>query len=174
MPNWSDRCWMDAYLSKVTEEVKLVGMTANCWPQFHVQSMIWATDSVGLGSLLYPPQPAKIPPGLPEDWKEVGINGCFHTWDEAVHAEVFSTQIIRDAGHKIAVMMSAFYSDEHYIDHCDSGGNGDVLWNGRYFGANVHPYETIFMKTNRDIDPVLIDKLTAWKSGEEYSSYNYC
>lgn len=174
MPNWSNRCWMDAYLSKVTEEVKLVGMTANCWPQFHVQSMIWATDSVGLGLLLYPPQPAKIPEGLPENWKEVGINGCFHTWDEAVHAEVFSTQIIRDAGHKVAVMMSAFYSDEKYIDHCDSGGNGDVLWNGKYFGANVHPYETIFMKTNRDIDPVLIDKLTNWKSGEEYSSFNYC
>lgn len=174
MPNWSDRCWMDAYLSKVTEEVKLVGMTANCWPQFHVQSMIWATDSVGLGLLLHPPQPAKIPEGLPSNWKEVGINGCFHTWDEAVHAEVFSTQIIRDAGHKIAVMMSAFYSDEKYIDHCDSGGNGDVLWNGRYFGANVHPYETIFMKTNRDIDPVLIDKLTSWKTGEEYSSYDYC
>lgn len=174
MPNWSDKCWMDAYLSKVTEEVKLVGMTANCWPQFHVQSMIWATDSVGLGLLLYPPQPAEIPEGLPSDWKEVGINGCFHTWDEAVHAEVFSTQIITGAGHKIAVMMSAFYSDEKYIDHCDSGGNGDVLWNGRYFGANVHPYETIFMKTNRDIDPVLIDKLTSWKTGENYSSYDYC
>lgn len=174
MPNWAEGCWMDAYLSKVSEEVKLVGMTANCWPQFHVQSMIWATDSTGLELLLYPPQPDEIPEGLPEDWKEVGINGCFHTWNEAVHAEVFSTQIIRNAGHKIAVMMSAFYSDEDYIDHCDSGGNGDVLWNGRYFGTNVHPYETIFMKTNRDIDPVLINKLTSWKNGEGYSSYDHC
>lgn len=174
MPNWSNGCWMDAYLSKLSEEVKLVGMTANCWPQFHVQSMIWATNSTGLELLLYPPQPDTIPEGLPADWKEVGINGCFHTWDEAVHAEVFSTQIIRNAGHKIAVMMSAFYSDEDYIEHCDSGGNGDVLWNGMYFGTNVHPYETIFMKTNRDIDPVLIDKLTNWKKGEGYSSYDHC
>lgn len=175
LPNWSSVCWMNAYLGKLSSDVKLVGMTANCWPQFHVQSMIWATDSVGLELLLYPPQPEKIPEGLPEDWKEVGINGCFHTWDEAVHAEVFSTQIIRNGGkNQIAVMMSAFHSDKDYIDHCDSGGNGDVLWNGKYFGTNVHPYETIFMKTNRDIDPVLIEKLTKWKEGEKYSSYDHC
>lgn len=30
MPRWSNQCWSDAYLGKITPEVKLVGMTANC------------------------------------------------------------------------------------------------------------------------------------------------
>ncbi len=30
-------------------------MTGNCWPQFHVQSMIWATDDVGMELMLNPP-----------------------------------------------------------------------------------------------------------------------
>lgn len=71
MPSWSGDCWMNMYLRKLTEEVKLVGMTANCWPTFHVQSMIWATDSIGLSTLLFPPQhaldyldqnPIRLPP----------------------------------------------------------------------------------------------------------------
>lgn len=169
MPSWAGGCWSEAYLSKVTEEVKIVGMTGNCQPNFHVQSMIWATDSVGLRLLLHPP-----PPKDPSAAQEVGINGCFHTWAEAVHAETSATQIILDAGYKASVMMTAFHSDVNFIDHCDTGGNGDVLWNGFYYGANVHPYETIFMKSNRDIDPVLMDRLTEWTDKSGYSSYDHC
>lgn len=174
MPSWADGCWMDMYLGKVTDEVKLVGMTGNCWPSWHVQSMIWATDSIGLQALLYPPKNHPLlPPGV-NGTAEVGINGCFHTWDQAVHAEIFATKVIKAAGYKATVLMSAYYSDPNYEDNCDSGGNGDVLWNGRYFGTNIHPYETIFIKANRDIDPVLLDRLTKWQDASGYSSYDHC
>lgn len=136
--------------------------------------MIWATDSLGMSALLYPPTNEKLLPLKEDGTPEVGINGCFHSWDEAVHAEIFATKVVYAAGYKAEVMMSAYYSDPEYEKNCDSGGNGDVLWNGRYFGTNVHPFETIFMKTNRDIDSVLMDRLTSWANGSNYSSYEHC
>jgi hypothetical protein len=132
--------------------------------------MIWATDSIGLSLLLYPPAPPpQLPPALPS-----GINACFHNWTSAVHAEISSSTLITAAGFRLDVMMSAFHSDPEYAAHCDTGGNGDVLWEGKYFGTNVHPFETVFMKTNRDLDPVLMERLTGWADKAEYTSYDYC
>jgi len=148
-------------------------MTGNCWPKFHVQSMIWATDTIGMNLLLFPPQP-KPTEENPKPEKVLGINSCFHTWDTAVAAEIGATSVITDAGYKIDVMMQLFQSDKQYIEHCDNGGNGDVLWNGKYAGTNVHPYETIFLKVNRDIDPLLVEKLTEWTDKANYTSYDHC
>lgn len=146
-------------------------MTANCDPMFHVQSMIWATDRVGLELLLHPPPD----PNLPADAKqEVGINSCFHTWESAVHAEIHATRIILDAGYEATVMMTAYHAKKTFIEDCLKDGNSDTLWNGKYYGTNVHPYETVFMKSNRDIDPVLMSRLTEWTDGIGYSSYDHC
>ncbi|KAL5351795.1 hypothetical protein ACLOAV_003656 [Pseudogymnoascus australis] len=170
LPAWATGCWSDMYLGKITDKVKLVGMTGNCQPIFHVQSMIWATDRTGIQLLLHPP----ADPKLPADKQEVGINSCFHTWDTAVHAEVYATQIILSAGYEASVMMSAFHAKKTFVQECDKGGNGDALWNGKYYGTNVHPYETVFMKSNRDIDPILMTRLTEWTDGGGYSSYDHC
>jgi hypothetical protein len=65
VPFWSQACWSDAYLRLIdttaansnatdTDPVKLVGMTNNCVevrPR-HIQSMILATDQVGMNILL--------------------------------------------------------------------------------------------------------------------------
>jgi hypothetical protein len=164
-------------------------MTANCWPSLHVQSMIWATDLVGLEILLFPPAAlvssltqnptydpltetetgVKLPPHYG------GINSCFHTWGSAVAAEIGSSALIRASGYKLDVMMSAYHAAENYEDICDkTRKTADVLWEGNYFGTNVHPFETVFMKSNRDVDPVTIDRLTEWANAEGYSSYQFC
>lgn len=195
IPYWSDACWTDMYLNKVTDEVKLVGMTANCWPTFHIQSMIWATDIVGINVLLFPPEsalaylaehPIVFPPtgfhdpapaGSPETPKvqqAPGINGCFHSWDAAVAAEVSSTSLIRAAGYKVDAMMSAYQGQESYRNGESCAENVDVLWNGKYWGSNVGLYETGWMKSNRDVDPVGLEKQSEWVKGRKYSSYDYC
>ncbi|KAH8600790.1 hypothetical protein B0O99DRAFT_648905 [Bisporella sp. PMI_857] len=190
IPYWSNACWSDMYLGKLTQEVKLVGMTGNCWPTFHIQSMILATDAVGMNVLLFPPPAAaeklkEIPPYGPMPGSEEmfpqphpGINSCFHTWGSAVSAEIGSSAIIKAAGYRLDVMMSAYHGvkggEKLYEDSCDTSVNGDVLEEDGYFGTNVHPYETVFMKTNRKIDPLGIAKLTEWTEGRGYSSYDYC
>ncbi|KAK7754215.1 hypothetical protein SLS62_003792 [Diatrype stigma] len=207
IPYWSRACWSDAYLARVTDEVKLVGMTANCNPQFHIQSMIWATDAIGMGLLLYPQKQEQkqqqrrrrrrrsddddgsdeideieeeetetdadtdsdshqaVEPG-----SGVALQGCYNERDRAIGAEVGTTAMIRGAGYEVDAMMAAFHKGDAshgYAAGCgvavtEGGSAGDVLFNGAYFGANVHPYETVFMKANRDIDPRTLELLTGW------------
>jgi len=186
LPYWAESCWSDMYLQRVTDEVKLVGMTANCWITFHVQSMIWATDIIGLETLLFPPESAikeiRSHPSFDPVEHEVTpnptafhtINTCFHTWGEAVAAEIGSSALIRAAGYKLDVMMSAYHGKENYEEMCDSKEKGDVLFEGKYFGINVQPFETIFMKSNRNVDPGVLERHSEWMKGRGYSSYDYC
>lgn len=170
LPYWAGSCWSDIYLNKLNEETKLVGMTANCWPKFHVQSMIWALDSTGVQLLLFPPKDAS----KAEDEQAVGINKCFDGWQSAVQGEIGATSVITDAGYKIDVMMGLYHKEEHYAETCDSSQNSDPLYEGGYGGTTIHPYDTMFIKTKRGIDPVMIEKLTEWHNGRKYSSWDQC
>ncbi|KAH8746329.1 hypothetical protein BGZ57DRAFT_972847 [Hyaloscypha finlandica] len=143
-------CWSDLYLNKITDEVELVGMTANCWPQIHVQSMILATDDIGMEVLLFPP---------PEAHK-------IH----AVRAEVGSSVLMTTVGHKLDAMMAAYHTG--YFEQCDSGA--EFLNENTYFGISYHPYETLFFKTNRPINEKVIDRYTEWTGARNYSSYDFC
>ena len=152
--------------------------------------MIWATDNTGIETLLFPPasaveylreHPVKLPPKSEEanvksgaGPQQPGINGCFHDWDSAVAAEVGASSLIKAAGYEIDVLMSAFHGDKEYGSQASCEQNGDVLWNGGYWGTNVHPFETVFIKTNRDVDPVALKDHTDWVNGRGYSSYDYC
>ncbi|KAK0722321.1 hypothetical protein B0T26DRAFT_674041 [Lasiosphaeria miniovina] len=185
IPHWSPAsasCWTDLFLDQLTDRVKLVGMTANCWPRFHVQSMIWATDSVGIDLLLNPPpstnSSSKAATAAADQFGDatqpVGLAGCYDGWDAAVHAEVGATALIRDAGYEVDVMMAAFHASANYIDECDSSANGDVLRPGAYFGTDVHPYELVFMKTNRGVNPVQVGRLTEWHLARNLTSWETC
>ncbi|KAL2068368.1 hypothetical protein VTL71DRAFT_16466 [Oculimacula yallundae] len=196
VPYWSEGCWTDMFLNKITDEVKLVGMTANCWPTFHIQSMIWATDIMGIQTLLFPPQkaldylsshPITLPafsasqndPPQPSSSttplpSRYGINGCFNTYASAVGAEVSSTSLILAAGYKVDAMMSAYHGLKEYEENRSCGENRDVLWEGKYFGIDVHPFETVFIKANRDLAPLVLERHSEWVEKRRYSSYDYC
>ncbi|TVY47984.1 hypothetical protein LOCC1_G001694 [Lachnellula occidentalis] len=188
LPSWANGCWSDMYLGKVTDEVKLVGMTANCVPTFHIQSMIWATDITGLETLLFPskavldayalnpPRPfnaekAELDKTHPQ---KPGMNTCFHDMTSAVTAEIGASTLIQAAGYKVDAMMSAYQSMERYAEMCSRSREGDVLYEKKYFGTNLHPFETVFMKSNRDIDPVGLARHSEWVGERGYSSYDFC
>jgi hypothetical protein len=177
-------------------------MTANCWPTFHVQSMIWATDSIGISTLLFPPEhalqylsknPVRLPPAknkehlsfpsppagqkyryLPSINQAPGINACFHTWDSAVAAEVSSTALIRAAGYKVDVMMAAFHGIGRLkgMENCEE--NGDVLFEGGCFGGDISVWETGWWKTNRKVDDEGLRRQTEWMRKRGYRSWDVC
>ncbi|GKT46687.1 uncharacterized protein ColSpa_06868 [Colletotrichum spaethianum] len=159
LPHWAQSCWSDLYLGRLTNEVK---------------SMIWATDETGIDLLLNPPPGSSVKDQFGTENDPVGLGGCYDGWNQAVHAEIGATSTFLKQGYKVDLMMTAFHKSKKYIEECDSSQNGDVLWNGKYFGTNVHPYETIFIKANRDIDPTLIEHLTAWQQASGYDSYSAC
>lgn len=157
VPFWSRDCWSNAYLDKLTDEVKLVGMTMNCRGDLprHVQSMILATDSLGLATLLTPG----------------GIDNCPQDMNQAVYFETKLTSLIKANGYTVSVMMAMGNSYEGWVDDC---AQGDVTVAGAYDETNIHPYETMFVKTKRGADPKTLELLTRWHDGSNYSSYDFC
>jgi hypothetical protein len=194
--------------------------------------MIWATDSFGLSTLLFPPQhaldylaenPVRLPPAKnrehlpltspalspsrltgrsppntdpntnipgPTDHhfptadqayrtlssanQPPGINACFHTWDSAVAAEVSSTSLILAAGYKVDVLMAAFHGVKSLEEGESCDENGDVLFEGGYFGGDISVWETGWWKTNRDVDDGGLERQTEWVRNRRYSSWDYC
>ncbi|KAM0332070.1 hypothetical protein ACHAQA_002339 [Verticillium albo-atrum] len=177
LPTWSSACWSDLFLNRLTETNKLIGMTLNCQPRMHIQSMIMATDQVGLYILLDPALAAsasvKDQFGAADD--PVGLSGCYQDWNAAVHAEVGTTGLIVEAGYQVDALMTALHSEGSAEEYCSAHPeSGDVLWDKKYFGGNVHPYETVFIKTNRNVDKELVAALTKWHLRLDTTSYTTC
>jgi hypothetical protein len=71
-------------------------------------------------------------------------------------------------------MMTRFHADPDHMENCDTHHSEDLLYDKGYDGVNLHPYETIFMKSNKGIDPLLLDRLSNWTDAAKYSSYDFC
>ncbi|KAJ0120793.1 hypothetical protein J7T55_015528 [Diaporthe amygdali] len=171
-------CWSDLFLDRVTETVKLVGTTINCQPSPHVQSMLWATDDVGTGILLDPALAHSVPQedhwGTSDD--PVGLSFCHETMFAAVHSELGSTRLITSQGYGVDVLMTAFEQSAggDIEEYCKVGQFEDILYDKMYYGSNLHPYETVFFKSNREIDPTLLEKLTDWHLKNGFKSWDTC
>ncbi len=156
--------------------------------------MVWATDREGLALLLYPPRdsprhdewmetlfghandfprPADYEIADP-DWVEKGLNMCFPNRQVAVEAEIGATGIILGAGKKVDVMLMKFQTEPDHVAHCARLGAWDPQGEGAYDGVSIHPFETLFVKTNRGISPRLVELMTEWTDQSNYSSYDYC
>jgi hypothetical protein len=175
LPTWAKGCWSDMYLNRLSDEVKLVGMTYDCQPHCFVQSMIIATDSIGMNILLNgktlglnnePDADTYI-----NTDSLTGLSACYSIKWRAISAEISLTNLIHAASYKSNVLMTAASASKTYVN--DSTVN-DVLSPGTYYGIDVHPYETIFFKANREISRGVIDKLTRIHDRAGYNSWKAC
>ncbi|KAF3765025.1 hypothetical protein M406DRAFT_356769 [Cryphonectria parasitica EP155] len=177
LPVWSDECWTDAFLNKLSDTVKLVGLSYHCVPSPHVQSMLLATDRVGMKILLDPTYAYSVPLDTPP-WGgaelPVGYSVCYSDYAQAVHAEIGMARLIRSQGFEVDVMLTSVhaYTPKEYCEVL--GPQSDHLGAGNYFGSNVHPYELIFAKANRGIDDALLDHLTEWHYTMNDTSWDKC
>jgi hypothetical protein len=151
----------------------MVGMAYNCHSgQGHVQSMVWALDRTGLQALMQPP-PAGIGHWCPIDMVD------------AIFGEIRSTPAIRNAGYEVDVLTAVYHSKDGSDVDGDGANDGfkgyykdckdaDFFHDNAYYGFNVHPYETIFMKSARHMEEILLGNFTEWADGNGYSSYDAC
>jgi hypothetical protein len=158
-------------------------MTVNCeGPVPHIQSMIWATDRVGIETLLFPTDDQiaglktsleSMKPDTPVPEMETpGINSCPSEYWKAVAVEVYASPLIEAAGYKIDAMMTAFHANPNYEAEC--ADIADVLYEDKYFGINLHPYDSIFAKANRGTNAETLRIYTEWMDESKYSSYDHC
>lgn len=158
--------------------------------------MVWATDREGLSLLLHPPptsprhdqwmetlfshaddfpRPADYQPSG-SDWVEKGLSQCFANRQEAVQGEIAATGIILGAGKKVDTLLARYQTSQaHNITaFCEPLGAWDPQSEGNYGGGSIHPFETMFLKTNRGLSPQLVESLTEWTEQMHYSSYSQC
>lgn len=148
----------------------------NCQPWPHVQSMLLATDDVGMSILLNPSLANTVHRndffGNVDDL--TGFTPCYGSMHKAIHGEMGLTELIRQQGYEVDVLLAAFQA-ETPTTYCAANGNPeDILYEGHYFGTNVHPYELVFIKANRNIDPTLLDKMTSWHLSQNTSAWDTC
>lgn len=83
-------------------------------------------------------------------------------------------RLIRSKGYEVETMITS----THVVamaDYCSMpGANWDTLSAGGYFGSNIHPYEVVFAKANRNIDDNLLGHLTNWHNSMNESSWDKC
>ena len=121
------------------------------------------------------PRPADYQASGP-GWVEKGLSQCFADRFRAVEAEIAATGVILGAGKKVDVLLSKYQTslDHDVTKFCEPLGAWDPQMEGMYDGASIHPYETIFMKTNRGISPKTIENLSKWADEMGYSSHDHC
>ncbi|KAI1807948.1 hypothetical protein F4811DRAFT_549378 [Daldinia bambusicola] len=163
VPYWSEACWSSAFLSRVTEEVKLVGATATCHPKFHIEPLIWATDSTGIKLLLDPRKDSSSPHANYPDKPILALGGCYKDKDHVARSEVEATSVIQKAGYEVDAMMAAFRQAGNYEETCLKSPAHAAAAGKQRHGPDPHPYETLFVKADgEDVDPAAIARLTEW------------
>ncbi|KAK6544691.1 hypothetical protein TWF694_001377 [Orbilia ellipsospora] len=118
-----------------------------------MQPMLLTTDRAGLSILL----------------KVTGK--CFATSEDALTAEEYAAQTILDAGYNITVMMPSLPPSLSSIHGCTQA---EATGNNMNSDIYIHPYETIFEKTNRETTSRQLELLTEWHDVARYSSWDSC
>lgn len=122
------------------------------------------------------PRPAGYQPSG-AGWAEKGLSQCFASRQDAVEGEIAATGIVMAAGKKVDTLLAMYKASlagPNATSFCAPLGAWDPQSDGNYGGGSIHPFETIFIKTNRGISPELIDSLTSWTDEMGYSSYKQC
>jgi predicted O-methyltransferase YrrM len=167
LPPYFSAPWTAPFLDLLSDDVKLVGPTINVLhrnatyaahfrqkysfrePFSHVQSMMFATDRECLGFL-----------------KRKGFfdQGNERTHDDVIiKHEILMSQEVLANGWNISSILPEYRSLNYRVIDQDinpSSHLGDPWYRSRYFHRTLHPFETIFFKTNRNIaDMADLDQL---------------
>lgn len=83
--------------------------------------------------------------------------------DVIARYEVRLSQLILSFGLNLKCMLPEYNSIDYRIKHNEinpTSANGDVIAQNAYFGRTIHPYECIFIKTNRGLhNEMYLDRL---------------
>ena len=140
--------------------------------------MILATDDIGM-SILLDPAPAgslRHGDGFGSEDGPVGLTPCFGTPPKAMHGEIGTTELIRSQGYEADALLTSFNAaEQNLVTYCrEAGSPPDVLFDGAYFGTNVHPYETVFMKANRGVSEATLRLMTELHLNQSWTSWDSC
>ena len=142
--------WFEIFQSYLNEETVQVGLSINCQLQVHVQSMLVMYNKIGF-------KIARI------EFNKYDIDS-HHYLSKYISIRAFEvgiSQSILENNYNIASLLAVekgidFRKRKTCSIHLDP-------WHSKwYMGMDIHPYESIFIKTNREDFPRDWVKFTEW------------
>lgn len=171
LPIYANIKWYDAFINLIRGDIKLVGTTINALnsytihshifkemtgisiPHTHVQSQIFAMDLECLSYLM-------------NDTDLFSNYDYKNTMDGFIaRKEIMMSQLVLKHGWNISAILPEYQNiDFRYLDKYlnNSGYNHDPCLPNSCFGRTLHPYDCIFIKTNRCISVNEINSMTKY------------
>jgi len=151
IPPYFKNPWPDLILFGLNKDIKLFGATINNYGTYaeyihgvthHVQSFVFCLDRIGLDICIQN--------------SIFSISNLNRSLAETVsNCEVKMSFSIIQAGYNIGCCSKKYEDvDFRFIQRYPRElFTADIMYDGRYRSSGAHPYETIFIKTNRFINP---------------------
>jgi hypothetical protein len=167
IPSYVTMKWYEPFINMLKDDVKLVGTTINIMtspsefsqifekhsgysrPHTHIQSQFFAMDKECLDFLLS---------------KELFSSKNYNNFNEFIaFKEIMMSQLVLHNGWNISAIIPEYNGHDYRILQQDinfSSYNHDPCFANSCFGRTMHPYECIFIKTNRNLCPNEINSLS--------------
>ena len=150
--------WTDFFLDKIQGEVGLVGSTINILPADSFHGQRYYQKHAGTGPL---PHVQTMVYAMPQAVLQYLVEGGFYAereqldkYDVIEEYEIKLTQLVLAKGWNIASILPEYCIADYRGDYRDinpAAMEGDPSYPFAYFGRSAHPFEVIFVKTNRGI-----------------------
>jgi hypothetical protein len=126
--------WYEIFIRRLTDEIKLVGVSISCEVRPHVQSYIMVTDRVGFEIL---------------SSNTSGVFKCHGHYVEAVHnGEIAASQMLLHANYQIASLQSKYQGWDFRKPEnggCNHG-TSPIFHDKAVDGISHDPFELVFVK----------------------------
>lgn len=141
-PPYHSGRWTDVFITPLNDELRLFGTTINCCHNpgklAHVQSFVFSMERRTVEFLI-------------EKHVFTQQSYCVSMMQAISTKEVRMSREIIKAGWNIGCLLQCF-RDVDFRTVTAVVENNDVCYKGAYFGQTTHPYEVVFVKSNRGQD----------------------
>jgi hypothetical protein len=155
LPHYYHEDWIEIFLRPFTKNVGMVGTTVNCLPSHSIPAIKYRKQFGGFGPVVHAQtmayaisNPVMAMLNEHDFWKSDKLMNK----DEIVQRyELHLSQLILDKGFEIRSLLPEYDNQRGKYLNNPTAHDGDLNFKRGYFGKTIHPYEVVFIKTNRQL-----------------------
>jgi len=158
IPSYMTENWTSYFTKHLSDEVGLVGVAINILPKHDSLSKFYKEKYGGDGNFSHVQTTAY---GMPQKTLRhlinIGfydLNNCYNKDEVIRDYEIKLSQEVISAGWNIKCLLPEYNTIDYRQPHYDvnpTASKGDPCCSFAYFGRTPHPFELVFIKTNRSM-----------------------
>lgn len=160
LPSFVKDSWVDLFINRLTEGVGLVGPTICILSPNNEYSRMYQSEYGGIPPYSHVQSTAYA---MNQSTLKILVNSGFYDENKVLSKsevilkyEIQLSQLVKKNGLNISSFLPE-YSEINYLQAHDdinpTSSDGDPSMQSCYFGRTLHPYEVVFIKTNRGLHP---------------------